>query len=187
VSTEKVSVFLDNSNIFRSIQAVKKVDPSWASFYDPLELAKRLAGKRDLVAVMFYCVHPPAYLLAEDERHKKIHAITNQYYSAIEKLPLVKVKYGHLQGVKGDLHEKNVDTQLSNDIVMGAALSQFDTAIIVSNDGDYVSAVENANKLGKKIEVVFFRGMLSMNLEKACDIKRRARRSLFTPLKLDTA
>ena len=131
---------------------------------------------------MFYCVHPPAYLLGEDKWHIEKYNITNRYYSAIEKLPKVEVKYGDLKGTKRDLHEKNLDTQLATDVVAGAALGEYDAAIIVSSDGDYVSAIENVKKFHKKVEIVFFRGSLSMNLRKASDVIRRARRSFFQPL-----
>lgn len=175
----KVSVFIDNSNIFKTIKKVKEIDNRWNYFYDPLELGKKLAGNRELVAVKFYCVHPPAYLLGEDEAHKNKYIITERYYAAIEKLPLVEVKYGDLKGGKGDTQEKNLDTQLSSDLVADAALSKFDVAILVSNDGDYVSAAKNAKQFGKKIEVIFFRGRCSMNLKQVADINRRARLSYF--------
>ena len=181
----KVAVFIDNSNIFKNIQYIRGIDPNWISFYDPFKLAQRLAGNRDLVYVGFYCVHPPAYLLGEDEKHKKKYIATSKYYSAIEKLPLVEVKYGYLKGTKSDPQEKNLDTQLSTNMVTMAALGEYDTAILISNDGDYVSAVEGAKEFSKKVEVVFFKGSLSMNLKKVCDITRRARRSYFQPLDFD--
>lgn len=100
----------------------------------------------------------------------------------IEKLSLVEVKYGDLRGTKGSTKEKNLDTQLSIDLVTGAAFNKFDTAILVSSDGDYLSAVENVKKFNKKVELLFFRDSISMNLKKSCDITRRARRSYFQPL-----
>ncbi len=180
-----VSVFIDNSNVFKNIKQLKAVDQRWPCLYDPLQLAEKLAGNRKLVQVNFYCVHPPVYLLEEDEQHRHKYNITKKYYSAIEKLPLVIIKYGDLKGFKGQMQEKNLDTQLATDLVTDAAFNKFDTAIIVSNDGDYVSAVESLKKFGKKIELVFFRGRCSMNLKKCCDISRRARLSYFKPLIFD--
>ncbi|MBU4285062.1 NYN domain-containing protein [Patescibacteria group bacterium] len=182
----KVAVFIDNSNVFKIIQYLRKSDPKWISLYDPLKLAEKLVGNRNLAYVGFYCVQPPSYLLGEDEWHIKIYKITQKYYSEIEKMPLVHVKYGNLRGPKGSLQEKNVDTQLATDMVAMAATGAYNTAIIVSNDGDYESAVNLVkNTFGKKVEVVFFKGRLSMNLEKSCDVKRRARRSFFELLDFD--
>ena len=67
-------------------------------------------------------------------------------------------------------------------MVAMAALNKYDVAILVSNDGDYKSAVENTKKFNKKIEVVFFKGSLSMALRSVCDITRRVRRSYFVKL-----
>ena len=64
-------------------------------------------------------------------------------------------------------------------MVAHAALGQYDTAILVANDGDYLSAITNAKKLGKRVELLFFRGYLSGALKKSCDLTRRARKSFF--------
>ena len=182
----KVAVFIDNSNVFRSILKIKKNgDKSWECFYDPYQLAVKLAGNRELVSVNFYCVHPPVYLLDEDDAHKRKYVLTERYYSTIEKLPKTEVKYGDLRGSRGSTQEKNVDTQIVSDIITQAALSKFDIAIIVANDGDYVSAIENAKTFGKKIEVVYFRKGSSMNLRNSCDLARRARKAHFPALKFN--
>lgn len=178
----KVAVFIDNSNTFKNIKRIREADPDWVCLYDPLKLAQKLAGNRELVSVRFYCVQPPAYLLKEDEEHIRKYKIAMKYYAAVEKLPLVEVKYGDLRGIRGEMKEKNVDTQISIDLVTGAAFNKFDVAILVSSDGDCVSAVENVKKFGKKVELVFFKGSISMNLKKSCDVPRRARRSYFQPL-----
>lgn len=150
--------------------------------YDPLKLAEKLSGNRELVAVYFYCVPPPVWLLSEGEESKRRHSTTSKYYSAIEKLQKVELKYGYLQGDKSDPHEKNVDTQIGSDMVVHAALGQYDTAILVSNDGDHLSAITNTKKLGKRVELLFFRGYLSGSLRKSCDLTRRARKTYFEPL-----
>ncbi len=183
-SPNKIAVFIDNSNVFRSLHDLKISDPSWVCFYNPLTLAQKLAGNRELVHVSFYCVKPPSYLLEEGEKGIKKHSTTLQYYAAIEKLsPLLQVKYGDLRGSKGNLQEKNVDTQLATDMVTMAALGKFDTAILISNDGDYVSAVKNVKEsFLKKVEVLFLMNRLSMALRQVCDITRRARRSHFEKL-----
>ncbi|MBU4223732.1 NYN domain-containing protein, partial [Patescibacteria group bacterium] len=69
----------------------------------------------------------------------------------MEKLPNVSIKFGDLRGTKGQLQEKNLDTQLATDMVTMAALDKYDVAILVSNDGDYKSAIENTKIFNKKI------------------------------------
>lgn len=177
----RVSVYIDNSNVFKNIKAIKNTsgDKNWVQLYNPLKLAEKLAGKNELVSVYFYCVPPPPWLLTEGEDSKNKHAIASRYYAAVGKLPKVQVRYGYLQGNKGNPHEKNIDTQLGTDMVTHAALGQYDTAVLVSNDGDYTSAIENTKRLGKRVELLFFKGYLAGSLKKNCDLTRRARRSFF--------
>lgn len=52
----------------------------------------------------------------------------------------------------------------------------------MSNDGDYVSAVEAIKQLGRKIELVYFKKSLSWDLRRVCHIARRVRRSFFEEL-----
>ncbi len=106
-----------------------------------------------------------------------------KYYSTVSKLPNVEIKYGYLQGDKSSPIEKNVDTQISSDMVAHAALGYYDTAILISNDGDYTSALDNVKKLGKRVEVLFFKGYLSGSLRRSSDLIRRARRVFFKEIK----
>lgn len=135
----RVSVYIDNSNVFKNIKRIKKVtgDDSWVQLYDPLKLAQKLVGNRELVRVYFYCVPPPSWLLNEGEKGKRRHEVTSKYYSKISKLKDVEIKYGYLQGDKSNPQEKNIDTQISSDMVANAALGEFDTAILVTNDDDF--------------------------------------------------
>ena len=93
------------------------------------------------------------------------------------------MKYGTVNGIRGSLQEKNLDTQLVADMVTMAAKNGFDVAILVSNDGDYISAIRPTKKsFGKKVEVLYFRYHMSMALWKECDLTRRARLAFFRRL-----
>ncbi|HEX4104125.1 MAG TPA: NYN domain-containing protein [Candidatus Paceibacterota bacterium] len=176
----RVSVYIDNSNVFKNIQAIRRNgDKGWVQLYDPLKLAESLCGNRELSEVYFYCVPPPIWLLAEGEEGKKKHATALRYYEAVAKLPKVQIKYGYLQGGRTDPHEKNVDTQLGTDMVAHAALGKYDIAILVSNDGDFMSALQNTKQLGKRVELLFFKGYVAGSLRRESDLLRRARRSYF--------
>lgn len=182
----RICVYIDNSNVFKNIKKIRESshDLTWVQLYDPLELAKAVVGSRQLEKVYFYCVPPPSWLLNEGDESKKRHTTAMKYYSAVGKLPNVELKYGYLQGDKLAPLEKNVDTQISSDMVAHAALGYYDTAVLISNDGDYTSALENVKKLGKRVEVLFFKGYFSGSLRNASDLTRRARRIFFKPIVL---
>lgn len=90
------------------------------------------------------------------------------------------VKYGELTGPKADLHEKGVDTYIATDMVVQAAKNEYDVAILIASDGDYVPVVNAVRELGKKVELGFFRGSISMALRAVCDVSRRLRRVHFS-------
>ena len=181
--TNRVIVFIDNSNVFKSLEELHRIDRQWPKAYNPLTLAQKLAGNRELVGVYFYCTPPPSYLSQEGESGSKKYWIQISYYEAVKKLSKLELKYGRLAGNKDHLKEKNLDNQLTADIVKLAAENKFDVAILVANDGDYQSTVETVKSFGKKVELVYFKGNISMALKRVCDLARRARRSHFEQLR----
>ncbi len=179
----RVAVFIDNSNVFRRIRKVAEQHAGWDPLYDPLYLAQKLAGQRHLVYVGFYCSPPPSYLATGTPQERVRYTKQMQYYSEIAKLSSVTMKYATINGVRGSLQEKNLDTQLVADMVTMAAQNKFDVAILVSNDGDYVSAVKPTKEaFGKRVEVLYFQGSVSMALRQECDLTRKARRIFFRRL-----
>lgn len=180
---KRVAVFIDHSNVVHRLSDLRKIDKNWIRWYNPLELSKKLAGNRKLVRVYFYCSPPPSYFLQDGPDYESRYWQQMSYYNEVSKLPDVELKYAQLKGVKGDLHEKNLDTQLTTDLIVKSATNEFDIAIIVSNDGDFVSAAEAVKtQYGRKIELVYFRKNSSMELRTICDVSRRARMSHFIQL-----
>lgn len=178
----RVAVFIDNSNIYKRISELKKVNKQWVCLYDPLKLAQKLTGNRQLVSINFYCAPPPAHMTATIEG-KRRYSVQMKYYAEIQKLPGVEVKFATLQGTGQTLKEKNLDTQLTANMLKMAAQNQFDTAILVSNDADYISAIEPVkNDFGKKVEILYFKGHISTSLWQLADVPRKAKQSHFVPL-----
>jgi len=182
MNQSRVAVFIDNSNVYKYLDELRKIDKKWVCLYDPLKLAQKLAGNRKLVATYFYCTPPPPQMLKTPGGLKK-YSIQTKYYTEIQKLPGVEVKFGDLQGAGKELKEKNLDTQITANMISLAAQNAFDTAILVSNDRDYVSALDpTKNIFGKKIELVYFKGFVSNSLLRLADVPRKARQSYFEKL-----
>lgn len=176
----RVIVFIDNSNVYRNICNEQRINPNaWCKQYNPSFLAQKLAGNRQLVGVFFYCSPPPPQL---QQQSPASYASQNSYYSRVAALSMTTVKYGTLTFNSGVPSEKNLDTQLTSDVVVMAATNAYDHAIIVTNDGDFVAAIDGAKTLGKKVEVAHFKARMSMNLKTTADITRRLRPSYFVYL-----
>ena len=180
---QKVAVFIDNSNILLTMHHRKKIgERYWNKAYCPKILARKLIGNRTLVFIGFYCAPPPSYLQVGDEADKNRYALATRYYSLVDKTEGITIHYATVNGSRGNLQEKNLDSRMTVDIVKMAATNQYDTAIIVSNDADYVPAVEGAKEFGKKVEVVYFANQGSMELRQKCDIPRKAKPKFFVEI-----
>ena len=104
------------------------------------------------------------------------------YYEEIKKLKDVELKYAYLTGRPGDLHEKNLDSQLTSNMQQLANEDAYDVAILIAGDGDYQSVIEAVKKLGKKVEIVYFRGCAPLSLIQLCDVARRIRKIFIKQL-----
>lgn len=77
--------------------------------------------------------------------------------------------------------EKGVDVKLAVDMIRGAIQNQYDIAVLVSGDADFIPVIEAIRNidLHKKIEIAFFQTGHSRNLREACDIPRPLDSSTF--------
>jgi uncharacterized LabA/DUF88 family protein len=73
---------------------------------------------------------------------------------------------------RGQSKSKGVDITLTKDVLSHAFMSNYDVAVLVAGDGDYVPLVEEVKRLGKIVDVMFFQGEglgLHPELRLACD------------------
>jgi hypothetical protein len=71
---------------------------------------------------------------------------------------------------RGSRRAKGVDISLSKDLLSHAYLNNYDVAVLLAGDGDYVPLVNEIKRLGKVCYVMFFRrGGLSPELRLASD------------------
>lgn len=57
--------------------------------------------------------------------------------------------------MSGERRSKGVDISLAKDVLSNAFLNNFEAAVLVAGDGDYVPLVAEAKRLGKRIYVLF--------------------------------
>lgn len=86
----------------------------------------------------------------KDEKSKKIYASQQRRFERLKKMGLYILR-GHIMKVGDKFIEKGVDVRMGVDLVVGALTDKYDTAILISSDGDLGPAVEHAVKAGKKI------------------------------------
>jgi uncharacterized LabA/DUF88 family protein len=65
--------------------------------------------------------------------------------------------------------EKGIDTLISKDILTFAFKDKFDTAILVSGDGDFIPIIDEIKSYGKKVELWAFKHTLGKELKNKVD------------------
>lgn len=159
---ERVTIFIDGSNFYHCLRmnlGDRRID--FQRFANAL---CNRATKRKLIRVYYYTV----FLKEEDgiEKYKD----QQRFLTKLRSFPYFDLKFGRLEK-RGDTHvEKGVDINIAVDMLELAYSDAYDTAILVSGDGDYVAAVEAIKRRGKHVENVFFQKGGSYHLSKSSDV-----------------
>ena len=157
---ERVCLFIDGSNFYRLCQE----NLGGRTDINLGEFAAWLVGPaRSLVRTYYYnCRVPPdSTEAAKKAQEKFLDALYRTDYLEVRLGKLVKRPYGWT--------EKGVDMRIGIDMLMGAVRQLYDTAVLVSGDGDLAEAVRAVKSLGKHVEVVSFQKGRSYELLQEAD------------------
>ena len=159
---ECVSIFIDGSNFYHGL----KKDIGNANI-DFQKFGQIVCGDRKLIRVYYY--NAPLDLSHDKEKYKK----QQKFFDKLRDIPNFKLVLVRLQKrkindkvyyvVKGD------DIHIAVDMVMQAQNNSYDTAVLVSGDGDFVPAVRAVQTYGKHVENYYFKTGHSSYLRQACD------------------
>jgi uncharacterized LabA/DUF88 family protein len=159
---ERVAIFIDGSNFYHSTKKLKITDK-----IDFQKLINELTGNRELVKIYYYNAS-----LDLGANHK-IYWEQQKFFNILRKIPKFEVILCKLRKVKRngkiEYEMKGDDTHLVSDLVGEAYENNYDSAIIVSGDEDFISPIERVRKLKKKIENAYFSSSSSYNLRMQCD------------------
>ena len=155
---ERVSIFIDGSNLYYSLQdlKVKKIDFK--------KLVDLLTKDRLLVSVFYY--NAPLDISVDSKKYWE----QQKFFDALRRIPGFNVILATLRKHKREngtyeFEVKGDDIYLAVDLVSGAYENLYDTALIVSGDGDFVPAVKAIQKKGKVMENIYFKKSSSRNLK----------------------
>lgn len=161
---ERVAVYIDGANFFYGLRSI---NPHYSDLkFDFDSWVKKIVGKhRKLVKVGYY--NAPL----KQQFDSDLASRQQRFFSRLDKLPLWEVKLskrrkrispdGNIQHIiKGD------DIHLAVDMVTHACDNEFDVAILVSGDGDFLPLIKEVKKRGKKVETHHFDGNIALDLLK---------------------
>ena len=168
---ERVMIFIDGSNLYHVLtQNCGRHDLVFEKF------SEKLGDGRDVKRTYYYNIsQDPTYNPAATAEQDK-------FMATLFDTPYYEVKLGVHRRQGDTMVEKGVDVMMSVDIVVGAFRDLYDTAIIVSGDGDFYPAMQAAKDLGKHTEVVAFESNLSPEAKRVADKAILLRKTHFTGL-----
>lgn len=135
---ERVMIFIDNSNIF---QGFRKYDIK--ADYEKL---KRLITK-DRILQSIFLYEGVVYPMSPEKKN---------WYEELSNRSGYVIKASFDKIASSGAIEKKVDISIAIDIVSLAYENAYDTAVLVSGDGDFVPVVKKIKKLDKKVEIWAF-------------------------------
>ena len=147
-STERVMIFIDGSNLYHSLKGIfSRTD------IDIGKLGNRLLDKRRLVRIYYY--NAKVGLKEEPERYRDQQA----FFASVNAIPYSELRLGRLvyyNWPNSPPYEKGVDIQLATDMITHSFKNNYDVAVLVAGDNDFVGAIQSVKDNGKHVEVALF-------------------------------
>ena len=140
---ERITIFIDNSNIFKGFQKYKiQAD------YEKLKTVITRDRKLDAIYLYEGVVYP---MSPEKKRwYEQLSARSGYVIEAsFDKI----VRHGAI--------EKKVDIKIAIDVVSLAYEDAYDTAVLVTGDGDFLPVVKKIKELDKNMEIWAFKYSLA--------------------------
>lgn len=149
-ASERVIIFVDGSNLYHSLKYhFKRTDIDIGNF------CQRILGRRKLIRIYYYNA-----LVGQKEEPERF-ADQQKFLSTIEAIPYFELKMGRLvynNWPGTPPYEKGVDIMLATDMLTHAYSDNYDTALLVAGDSDYVYALQAVKNAGKHVEITLFGG-----------------------------
>jgi len=161
-NTDRVMIFIDGSNMYHSLKSFfKRTDINIGKF------CHKLLEKRRLIRIYYY--NARVGHKEEPQRYKDQEA----FFAGVSAIPYTELRLGRLvynNWPTAPPYEKGVDIQLATDMITHGFKNNYDVAILVAGDNDFVGALQAVKDNGKNVEVALFgKERTSMQLRKVTD------------------
>jgi len=165
MSPERVAIFIDGSNLYHSVKGTFQIHDNQVDFAKLIEILK---NKRLLIGVYYY--NAPLDRGYNFEIYRK----QQKFFSELRKIPGFHVVLCNMRKIRKsdgtyEFAVKGDDINLATDMLSFAYENVYDTAILVSGDGDFVPVIKKVQKLGKKVENAYFSVSRSDFLRSVCN------------------
>ena len=146
--TDRVMIFIDGSNLYHLLKSFfNRTDIDIGKF------SNRLLEKRRLVRIYYYNAR-----VGQREEPERYHD-QQKFFAGITAIPYCELRLGRLvynNWPSAPPYEKGVDILLATDMITHSFKNNYDEAILVAGDNDYVGALQAVKDNGKHAEVALF-------------------------------
>ena len=159
---DRVMIFIDGSNLYHSLKHYfKRTDIDIGKF------SQKLLGKRRLVRIYYY--NARVGQREEPERYRD----QQKFFDGITAIPYCELRLGRLvynNWPNSPPYEQGVDILLATDMITHSFKNNYDAAILVAGDNDYVGAIQAVKDNGNNLEVALFgKERTSLQLRQVAD------------------
>ena len=145
---DRVMVFIDGSNLYHSLKThFNRTDLDIGKF------CQKLIEKKRLVRNYYY--NAVVGMKQEPERYRHQQA----FFSSVQAVPYTELRLGRLvynNWPATPPYEKGIDIMLTTDLLTHSFKRNYDVAILVAGDTDYVGAIQAVKNNGQNVEVALF-------------------------------
>jgi len=160
--SERVMIFIDGSNMYHSLRHFYR-----KTNIDIGKFCQKILNKRRLVRIYYY--NAKVGQKEEPERFKD----QKKFFAGVEAIPYTELRLGRLvynNWPGTPPYEKGVDIQLATDMITHSFKNNYDVAVLVAGDSDFVGALQAVKDNGKNVEVALFgKERTSMQLRNVAD------------------
>jgi len=166
-SKERIIVFIDGSNHYNIMKDMFNEEKRLMNFNFE-KFVNYFIKNRRLVRIYYYTAP------LDINKDKATYSKQQKFFEKLKKIPDFNLVLCRMQKVKinGKIiyQVKEDDIHLAVDMVRLAYNNAYDTAILVSSDGDFVPAIQAVKEKGKIVENIGFENKFSYHLKQECDI-----------------
>lgn len=175
---QRVVCFIDGANLYSHLR-----DTFGSGRVKLAELCHLLAGKgRRLIQWRYYAAAIPQGSTPDE---LKKYAAQQRFFHFVQRHRKGELRLGRFQcDETGRLREKGVDVLLAVDLVRLAAENRYDTAIVLSGDGDLVPAMDVVQQVYHKRVEVALPQVQAYHVRHAADSYIEITSGLFDQVKL---
>lgn len=165
---KRVAIFIDGNNFYFGLRKLYGKNKSLKNF-DFKRFSQFLAGNDNVSDIYYYNA------LLDKEHNLEKYESQKEFFEKLGKIPnlhliLCKLLKRNITGTSKFYYIiKEDDIHMAVDMVENACENNFDIAVLVSGDGDFVPAVDSVKKKGKNVKNIYFKDSSSRNLKNFCN------------------